>query len=44
MATAKLDAPLTFHDLRQMFASRWMMRGGSLLTLSKVPERPRGSA
>jgi hypothetical protein len=36
VATAKLDAPLTFHDLRHTFASRWMMRGGSLLTLSKV--------
>ena len=33
---AKLDAPLTFHDLRHTFASRWMMRRGSLLGLSKV--------
>jgi len=33
---AKLDAPLTFHDLRHSFASWWMMRGGKLESLSKI--------
>jgi len=33
---AKLDAPLTFHDLRHSFASHWMMRGGKLESLSKI--------
>jgi integrase len=33
---ARLDAPFRFHDCRHHFASWFMMRGGSLLTLQKV--------
>jgi len=33
---ARLDAPFTFHSSRHHFGSWWMMRGGSLLTLSRV--------
>jgi integrase len=33
---ARLDAPFRFHDCRHHFASWFMMRGGTLLTLQKV--------
>ncbi len=33
---AKLDAPLTFHDLRNHFASWFIMRGGRLEALQHV--------
>jgi integrase len=33
---AKLDAPLTFHDLRHHFASWFIMRGGRLEVLQRI--------
>ena len=36
VAEAKLDAPLTFHDLRHHFASWFVMRGGRLEALQQI--------
>jgi len=36
VASANLDAPLHFHDLRHHFASWYVMRGGSLPSLQKI--------
>jgi len=36
VTSAKLDAPLRFHDLRHHFASWFVMKGGSIPALQKV--------